>query len=188
MEDDQQQLVVFNTVVSVYGDIIDHFADDYNWTLQLSEQLGHNRSFVCLFAYHRDRICDGLCGGDFHSQVYFLRFGGVSWYNCLLEIREWCVIENLTICARCNDGLLGCSLSSIETSYVFNDLYSLRHSAGNILRCPIYLTTTGRLFCCLPNDSTVYCDYIVRYDNRPFKTYHKHMLDSTIFPFFSKIV
>ena len=78
MGDDQQQLLasVFNTV---YGDVIDRFADEYNWTLQLSEQLGHNRSFVCLFAYHCDRIRNGLCSsGSCHRQVYFSSFGGAS--------------------------------------------------------------------------------------------------------------
>ena len=191
MGDDQQQLLasVFNTA---YGDVIDRFADEYNRTLQLSEQLGHNRSFVRLFAYHRDRIRNGgrFCSsGGCHRQVYFSSFGGASWQSCLLEIREWCVIENLTICGRCNDGddgFFGCSVSSVETSYVFNELYSLRHSAGNILRCPIYLITTGRLFCCLPDDPAA-GDYIVRYDNTPFETYQDRIVNFTIIPVFHRL-
>ena len=186
-DDDKQFLNLLNIV---YGDVIDRFADEYNGTLQLTEELGNNRSFVRLFAYHRNRICDDggrLCSsGGCRREVYFSRSGGASWQSRFMDIREWCVIENLTICGGCNGDGGDCSISRVETSYVFNDLYSLRHSAGNIFRCPIYLVTAGGLFCCLPDDPAA-GDYIVHYDNRSFETYQDHLLNSTIIPIFHRL-
>ena len=88
------------------------------------------------------------------------------------------MVETLTICAKCNggggSGLSSFSISCIETSFVINDLYSLRHSAGNILSCPVYLISGGMLY---DHDR-----YIVTYDNTPFETYYQNIIESRIIP------